>query len=186
MRVAEHIGQAVAGILTTIVIAYLAQIGRRPARIDPLTNARVLLYSRTLRFFVAFNFLIFSACVFGSLVSGLPPVKMILATSFMGACAFWFGLMLVETWGIRVEFTDRSITGHSPWHLPRTIEWMDVIEVRYSQFWDGFLIRGGCGETIHASRFLVGVGEFASAMRSQIRPQICGEAMRKFHQHRSF
>jgi hypothetical protein len=172
-------------VLFGLGVVLLAWLARRPARYDPIEGALVLHYGWAFRAAACLGCLFgvtlgVCALTFGKAADGG-------AVGLFALFTIGFGLVtayaIPEVAWVRILLTDRSITGRSPWRLPRTIAWEDVARVSYSGFVGWFVITGVEGETIRVPGCLRGIASLAEEVRTRLAPAVYAKAERGFAFH---
>lgn len=179
------LGEVATHVLTALSIGLLVWLARRPARIDPFDDTRVLAYPWAVRVVGWLGLLMaVGVCILAFGVEGVANARQAvivvlftLGFGSMGAC------LILDSTYTRVLLSDRSITALVPWRNPRTIAWEDVVRVRYSGAGSWFVIEGREGEKIRVSAFLTGIGTFAREIRARLPCSVYEEAQSGFATH---
>ncbi|MCA1686603.1 MAG: hypothetical protein LC745_11650, partial [Planctomycetia bacterium] len=85
-----------------------------------------------------------------------------------------------EIIGNTVRLGEQSVVSHSPWRLPRTLDWGDVKEVTYSGRGDAISIRGVDGTRIKVSFMLSGMGTLYDELDSRFDPSVFWQTLPLF------
>jgi hypothetical protein len=155
--------------LKDLFINYLEAEPSKPATIDPVSGASVLMFCWPLQAVGCAALIISAAALWALLFDnvGRNPANLILAIEcgMVAAAALW--LIAQATWG-RIVIDGHSITSHSPFRSPRTLAWDDVVGVSYSSWRECFVVRAKDDERIWVSVRLTGVIEFVETVETRV------------------
>lgn len=163
----------ITAVAVALLMGFLQAAARKPPQVDQETGNVVLAHGWLLKGI--------------GLVFGLGMCVLLIVLMFTagfkkpqdpyiagGLCLFFGvlgGIVLIESFRVRIVLTADAIIGHSPWRETRTIRWADVAEVSYSAVNSWFVIQSVDGQKIRASLYLTGVATLCQAVRRHLRPE---------------
>ncbi len=171
-------------ILSGLGVVLFAWLARRPARYDAIEEAKVLHYGWIFRGLVCLACLLgVTIGLCGLLIDRAHREGAVVFALFTLGCGAVAAYAIPEVTRVRVLLTDRSITSLSPWRLPLTIAWEDVVRVTYTGFVGWFVITGNGGETIRVPACLRGIISLAEEVRERLSPAVYEKAESGFRFH---
>jgi hypothetical protein len=81
-------------------------------------------------------------------------------------------VLLLEFNYARLSWSDARLTSRSPWRRTRTIDWLDVVEVRFLKTANLISIRDRSGVVIRIPTLVGGLGELFHALRYHAAPSL--------------
>lgn len=172
-------------VLFGLGVLLFAWLARRPARHDPIEEARILHYGwifRAVAYVGCLSGLTLGLCALTIGRAGIGDAAGVVALFTLGFGGMAAYAIPEVTW-VRILLSDRSITARSPWRLPTMVAWEDVERVRYSALVGWFVITGTEGETIRVPACLRGVATLAEEVRARLAPAVYAKAERGFAFH---
>ena len=88
------------------------------------------------------------------------------------------GLVMLETFRVRIILSAERITGETWWRRSRTIGWADVAEVSYSQLGGWFVFRAMDGQKLRVPLLLTGIRSVRYAVERHLRPEQFARAVK--------
>lgn len=118
---------AIGGILVTLAGYTLAR--RRPS-VDPVSRQTIVSYGVAVQVIgVALTLLLALATTY---VLWKQPEDYDVHLLLGGFCVVGGGFLLLEFFGVRIEFNSETVRRFAPWHRPKVASWDQVAKVTYS------------------------------------------------------
>jgi hypothetical protein len=118
---------AIGGILVTLAGYVLT---RRGPRVDPLSRQTIVCYGVAVQVLgVVLTLLLAAATIF---VIWKQPDDYHVHLLLGAFCVVGGSFLLLEFFGVRIEFDSESVRRFAPWHRPKMASWDQVARVTYS------------------------------------------------------
>jgi hypothetical protein len=166
-----------------LVVLLIQATARKTARRDPFSGESVLVYTWPIRLVGWLGAGISLSGAAFMAVAGVPVKQghalFVILWAALTASQLW---LLIESMCTRVRIGDRSLVRLSAWHLPRTIDWNDVVEVRYKSPGGMFIVVDDKGTTIKIPILMEGLGSFIVLIRSRLPAPVYAKAVLGFEE----
>lgn len=145
------------------------------------TGTRVLRYGSAFRL-AGVAGLVASAWLIG-FAQRLPDVRTPVVV-FAALVALSQVALLTTTLRTVIEYDRFAIFSRSPWRGAVTLQWTEVIDVRFGTGMREFRLTGRDGGRVTVGMFMEGVGDFAAELPSLVAPNLCAEALAEYARQR--
>jgi len=163
------IGGVIGGIIV-LLLRLVARRARTTTGIESRTHvARYPLIARALTWFLT----LIPLGLWAALVAATPDRSQVnIGIIVCGSLTAAVVVLLLEFNYFRLSWSDARITSRSPWRKVRTIDWPDIVEVRFSKAANLILIRDRCGTVVRISTLVAGLSELLQALRYHAAPSL--------------
>jgi hypothetical protein len=152
---------AIGGILVSL--AGYALACSRP-KLDERSGRAVVTYSAMVRMLgVLLALLLLLATAY---VAWTQPQDYDVQVLLGGFTVFGGGYILLEFFGVRIEFDSKSVHRFAPWHRPRVIGWSEVVRVSYAP-WASWHVLHSSGARIRVPDWMSGAKQVVQYARQR-------------------
>jgi hypothetical protein len=153
---------AIGGILVTLAGYALA---RARLKVDLLSGRAVVSYSVTVRVFgIVLTLLLAAATAY---VIWKQPDDYDVQLFLGGFLVVGGGYLLLEFFGVRIDFNSESVRRFAPWHRPRVASWSEVARVTYSASLSWHVLHTSSGK-IRVPDWMAGSRELVEYARRRV------------------